>query len=96
MIPIEILKIILDYLNDIDTNRYFGIYKKINLNKYKILKNICWLKYRERTDLYNRWIYYDKSIMYITNSFYYYLPSLNKKINNLIRIEYTEYKKKIN
>jgi len=36
-VPLEIVYYILDYVADLDIRRSFGIYRKINMNKYQIL-----------------------------------------------------------
>jgi len=40
LLPIDIIRYIIDYIDDPDIRRYFGVYNKINLLKFKFLNSI--------------------------------------------------------
>ena len=39
-LPQDIIKIIINYVDDIDIRRHFNIYRKINLDNFKILNSV--------------------------------------------------------
>lgn len=97
-IPIELIKIILEYLNDIDVNRYFGIYKPINIKKFKNLESICWTNYRNinlfKSALRSKHIFpptfnsINSMPRCVGEIYTYYFPSIRTKQQNIIRVEY--------
>lgn len=59
ILPMELINHIIDY-NDIDERRLLGIYRKINIEKYKFLENIIRIKILSIGNYYTK--YYMKNI----------------------------------
>lgn len=68
LLPIDIIRYIIEYIDDADVRRYFGVYNKINLLKYNLLNSIT-----------NFTI---EKINYYRDSFYY-LKKINKSFVNI-------------
>ena len=44
-LPMELVRYIIEYVNDIDIRRNLGVYSKVNLSKFSILNNITITKH---------------------------------------------------
>ncbi len=67
-IPIDCVRIILEYLNDIEVNMYFRIFKKLDIKKNdQKFKYLLWTRIERRDNLYR-----------------YILPNLHEPIQRFI------------
>tara|TARA_B100000925_G_C21796247_1_gene382594 strand:+ start:114 stop:569 length:456 start_codon:yes stop_codon:yes gene_type:complete len=59
-LPQDIIKIIINYVDDIDIRRHFNIYRKINLDNFKILNSVMRKRVCKKHGNFTRYHLYNK------------------------------------
>ena len=96
-LPFDIIRIIIEYTDNIDLKIYYGVYNKINISLFYNIERVLWKDIQDinisviQRKLYNN-IYYNMNLTKIVN---YNLPNLinfdnRRETNDLIRIYYSE------
>lgn len=96
-LPFDIIRIIIEYTDNIDLKIYYGVYNKINISLFYNIERVLWKDIQDinisviQRKLYTN-IYYNMNLTKIVN---YNLPNLinfdnRRETNDLIRIYYSE------
>jgi len=96
-LPFDVIRIIIEYTDNIDLKIYYGVYNKIDISLFHNIERVLWQDIQDinisliQIKLYNN-IYYNMNLTKIVN---YNLPNLinfeNRiKTKDLIRIYYSE------
>jgi hypothetical protein len=96
-LPFDVIRIIIEYTDNIDLKIYYGVYNKINILLFHNIERVLWKDIQDinislsQTKLYSN-IYYNMNLTKIVN---YNLPNLinlenRRETNDLIRIYYSE------